>query len=227
MCGRITLTSPAELVAELFGLAAITPLDARYNIAPSQPIATVRADSSTGTRRLHEVRWGLIPSWADDPAIGNRMINARAESLTRKAAFREAFRKRRCLVVADGFYEWRGTGRAKQAFLLRAADRMPFGIAGLWEVWRDREGRGLETATIVTTDANSVMRPIHDRMPVIVPPSSFAAWLDPKLDDTAPLSWLLAARDDGVALEAVPVSNHVNDPRHDDPRCVEEEPVLL
>jgi putative SOS response-associated peptidase YedK len=225
MCGRITLTTPADIVAEVFALAGPVTLQARYNIAPSQPIPTVRADP-LGVRTLHDVRWGLIPAGAPEPAVGNRMINARAESVAARPAFREALRKRRCLVVVDGFYEWRGAGRSKQPYLIRARGGTPFGLAGLWEVWRDADGRRIETATIVTTAANAVVRPIHDRMPVIVPRARYALWLDPGVTDPAMLDGLLGPAEE-PALQAVAVTTHVNDPRNDDPRCLETEPLLF
>src|SRR5687767_290469 len=141
----MTLTTPGDVVAEVFGLAAIPALQRRYNIAPTQPIAAVRVDEKSGARRLDELRWGLVPYWARDPAIGNRLINARGESLSDKAAFQSAIAKRRCLVVVSGFYEWRGKGKSKQPYLLRMRNGLPFGLAGLWDVWRDGEGRKLET----------------------------------------------------------------------------------
>jgi putative SOS response-associated peptidase YedK len=226
MCGRITLTTPAEVVAELFELAGPVALKARYNIAPSQLIPTVRVDERSGARQLCEIRWGLIPSWAADPAIGNRMINARAESLADRSAFREALQKRRCLVVVDGFYEWRGTSKSKQPYLIRARGGAPFALAGLWEVWHDAEGRRIESGTIVTTAANAAMRPIHDRMPVIIPRASYALWMDPGITDPASLAGLLAGTEE-PPLETTPVTTHVNDPRNDDPRCIEAEPLLF
>jgi putative SOS response-associated peptidase YedK len=226
MCGRITLSTPADIVAEFFGLVDIVPLQSRYNIAPSQPLATVRVDIETGARRLFEIRWGLIPPGAKDPVIGNRMINARAETAAHRPAFREALRKRRCLVVADGFYEWRGTGRARQPYLVRLPDGSPFGLAGLWEVWHGPEGRRIESGAILTTGANATLRPIHDRMPVIIPRAGFGLWLDPTAADPQSVAALLAP-DDTLELRAQPVTTHVNDPRNDDPRCIEPQGSLF
>jgi putative SOS response-associated peptidase YedK len=220
MCGRITLTSPAAAVAELFGLAAVPGLEPRYNIAPSQLLAAVRSDERTASRRLDHLRWGLVPYWAKDPAIGNRMINARADSLASKPAFESAFRKRRCLVVVSGFYEWQRAGKHSQPYLLHRRDNAPFALAGLWEVWRDPAGTRLETCAVVTTEANALMRPIHDRMPVILRPEEFAAWLDPATVEPSGLARLLRPANEG-ALEAVPVSTYVNDPRNDGARCIE------
>ena len=223
MCGRITLTSPAEVVAELFGLAAIPALEPRYNIAPTQLVPVVRADERSGQRRLDHLRWGLVPYWAKDPAIGNRMINARADSLRHKPAFESAFRKRRCLVVVSGFYEWQRAEKRSQPYLVRRRDGSPFALAGLWEVWRG-SGTKLETCAVVTTEANAWMSPIHDRMPAIVAPASFAAWLAPHDVDFPDIERLL--RTEADELEAVPVSPYVNDPRNDGARCIEPLTVI-
>jgi putative SOS response-associated peptidase YedK len=162
----------------------------------------------------------LIPAWAKDPSIGNRMINARAETVADKPAFRAAFRRRRCLVPADGYFEWQKTGRAKQPYYIRLADERPFAMAGLWEVWTDpATSQRLESCTVITTDANDLTRPIHDRMPVILPAAEYATWLDPQPPTTETLRDLLRPFDSS-AMRADPVDSHVNNPRNDDPRCV-------
>ncbi len=223
MCGRFTLTTPGEILAEIFELAEVPELSPRYNIAPTQPIATVRLVAEPKVRRLDQLRWGLIPSWAKDPAIGNRMINARAETVSEKPAYRSAFRRRRCLVPADGFYEWRKTGASKQPFLVRKPGGQPFAMAGLWETWKPPGGGDpVESCAIITTDANDFMRPIHNRMPVIVERDAYGLWLDPGTDPAKLRALLRPCAND--ALEAYRVSRHVNDPRNDDPQCVAPAP---
>jgi putative SOS response-associated peptidase YedK len=219
MCGRFTLRAPARLQLDLFRLDAMPELKPRYNIAPSQPIAAVRALPDQPKREVAMLKWGLIPSWAKDPAIGNTLINARSESAATKPSFRSAFKARRCLILADGFYEWQKTKGAKQPFHIQMKSGEPFAFAGLWEHWEDPNGELVESATILTTDANDLMRPIHQRMPVILPPKEFDLWLDPAVKDTAKVAPLLqpfAAE----AMAASPVSTHVNNPRHDDERCL-------
>lgn len=225
MCGRFLLNSPAQVIAEAFGVPEPAELAPRWNIAPGQTIAAVRAPGEArggaGARELAWLRWGLIPAWAKEAPRDARLINARAETAPEKPAFRSAFRTRRCLVPASGFYEWQATGgRAKQPFAIGVAGGGPFAIAGLWEVWRPREGPTVESCTLLTTDANALVRPIHDRMPVILPPESWEPWLDPALRDVERLRPLLRPFPAGQ-MTAVAVSAWVNNPRHDDPRCVE------
>jgi putative SOS response-associated peptidase YedK len=191
-------------------------LSPRYNIAPTQAVAVVRAGE--GGRRLDGLRWGLIPSWAKDEALGDRMINARAETLAEKPAFRSAFRARRCLIVADGFYEWRKVGGRKQPHCIAFRDRRPFGFAGLWERWEGGADGPVESCTIVTTSANEVVAPIHDRMPVILDPMEFTLWLDPGVTDTSRVADLLRPYAPDL-LEAYPVSLLVNNPANDSPAC--------
>jgi len=218
MCGRFTLTTPTEIVAQLFDIASAPSLRPRYNIAPTQDVAAVRRGDDGNTLVL--LRWGLVPSWAKDPAIGNRMINARAETVADKPAFRSALRKRRCLIPADGFYEWRKSGSAKQPYLLRRADDRPFALAGLWERWQHDDSASIESCTILTTTPNDLMRPIHDRMPVILAPDAWGVWLDPATQDPEGLRTLLTPCAEDL-LVAEPVSTYVNSPRNDDPRCRE------
>lgn len=223
MCGRFTLNTSASRLADAFGGAPADYPEARYNIAPSQAVAAVRARPGGSTREAVMLRWGLIPSWAKDPVIGNRMINARAESVADKPSFRAAFRRRRCLVPADGFYEWQKCNGAKQPFCIVRADGAPFAFAGLWEHW-ENAGAGaastVESCTIVTTEANERVAPIHNRMPVILDPADYALWLDPQVADRPILEALLqpCPADD---LAAWPVSTHINSPDYGAPDCVE------
>jgi putative SOS response-associated peptidase YedK len=224
MCGRYTLTSPGDVVAEIFELVDVPPILPRYNMAPTQEAAVVRVVTPGAPRTLDRLRWGLIPTWAQDPAIGNRMINARAESVADKPAYRDSFRHRRCLVLADGFYEWKKLDpKTKQPYLIRRQDRLPFAFAGLWSWWQDRQAAAapaIETFTILTTDPNDLLRPLHDRMPVILDRRDFAAWLDPANRDDAHLRSLLVPAP-VAGWEAVPVSRAVNSPVHDEPDCIE------
>jgi putative SOS response-associated peptidase YedK len=222
MCGRYTLSSPGDALAEVFGLPEVPQIPLRFNIAPTQESAVVRVLRPGEPRRLDLLRWGLVPWWAPDPAIGNRLINARSESAVEKPAFRDSFERRRCLVPADGFYEWKSLGkRLKQPFLIRRPDRRPFAFAGLWSRWRPREGgEPLETYTILTTDADERIGDLHNRMPVILEPAQFDLWLDPAERDPARVLPLLAPGGGGD-LELVPVSTKVNKPENDAPDCVE------
>jgi putative SOS response-associated peptidase YedK len=217
MCGRYSLTTPVEALRSLFHFEQRPNLGPRYNIAPTQDAPVVIEDNG---RRLVTMRWGLVPFFAKDPGIGNRLINARSETAARLPAFRAAFRRRRCLVPADGFYEWRKDGKTKQPFRIVRKDHGPFAMAGLWERWDRDGGEGeLLSFTILTTDANALVAPLHDRMPVILPEAGHAAWLDPA-EDAAPLLVPHAGDD----LEAYPVARHVGNPRHDDPTCIEPLP---
>lgn len=217
MCGRYTLTTPGDVLAPALGLESVPTLTPRWNIAPSQPVAIVRAGGA-GRRELAVVRWGLIPHWAKEAALGERMINARAETLAEKPAFRDSFRRRRCLIPADGFYEWQKSAAGKQPFLIRLRAATPFAFAGLWSSWRDPQGgTALDSCAIVTTTPNELTAPIHDRMPVILPPAAFATWLDP--DATATASAALLVPYPANEMAALAVSKRVNSPAHDDPGC--------
>lgn len=221
MCGRFTLRAPASVIAEQFSLFDLPSLSPRYNIAPTQTVAVVRQVGQAGGagRELVNLRWGLIPHWAKDPAIGNRMINARSESVAEKPAYRTALRRRRCLVAADGFYEWQPGGRRKQPYFIRMKDDRPFGFAGLWETWEGPENSYVESCTIITTDANAIMAPIHHRMPVIVDPKDYGLWLDTSVQDPARLLPLLCPLK-GDVLVAEPVGTRVNSPANDDAACI-------
>lgn len=223
MCGRFTLRAAPEAVAEHFGLAEPPDLSARYNISPGQPVATIRATEG-GQQPVCELRtWGLVPAWAKSPTIGPRMINARAETVAEKPAFRSAFRHRRCLIPADGFYEWASGSKPKQPLHISRGDGALFGFAGLWELWRSHEGRALESCTIITAPANATLRPVHDRMPVILDPADYAAWLDPGPVDALRLRELLApCPEEWLVLRTVGL--RVNDPNNDDPECVAPAP---
>jgi putative SOS response-associated peptidase YedK len=218
MCGRYTLTTPAERLAEEFGFKdSSVELSQSYNVAPTQGVAAVLEEG--GGRYLEVLRWGLIPPWADDPQIGSRMINARSETAPEKPSFRRAFRERRCLIPADGFYEWQRTNGAKQPFYIHMEDGRPFAFAGLWESW-GRGGEGeIRTCTILTTGANAVVGEIHERMPVIVAPDAYDVWLDPA-SERDELTGLLAPYPEDE-MEAYPVSRFVNSPSNNDSRCVE------
>jgi putative SOS response-associated peptidase YedK len=224
MCGRFTLRAPASVVAEQFSVFEVQPWKARYNIAPSQPVAAVRlapggAKAGPG-RELAWLRWGLIPGWADDPKIGNRLINARAETAARLPAFRAAFRQRRCLIVADGFYEWQRAGKRKVPHLIRMRDDRPFGFAGLWEAWEGPDHSAVQSCTVLTTEANELVRPIHDRMPVIVAPQDYERWLDTAAGGLEGLAPLLRPYP-SQQMTAFAVSPLVNSPANDEPGCVE------
>lgn len=220
MCGRYTLTSKGDEVALLFDLSELPPLPPRYNLAPTQEAAVVRVLGAGAPRHLDFLRWGLIPYWAEDRSIGNRMINARSESVADKPAYRWSFRKQRCLIPADGFYEWKKEGKLKQPFHIHRKDRQPFAFAGLWARWKPKDGGDpLDTFTILTTESNATIRPLHDRMPVILPRDQFDLWLDPTVEDRALLEPLLKPFDPD-ALELTPVSRTVNSPANDVPECV-------
>ncbi len=219
MCGRFTLVSPEQAVKELSGEAPAESLGAlspRYNIAPSQQILAIRVGAGGKTEAVR-LRWGLVPSWAKDASIGNRLINARAETVAEKPSFRAAFRARRCLVAADGFFEWHGKGAAKTPHYFRMAGGRPFAMAGLWESWQPADGPSLESCTIITTAANSVVESIHPRMPVILAREQYQAWL--RTDDGGEAGRLLQAYPAGL-METHPVSRAVNSPHNDGPQCI-------
>lgn len=217
MCGRFTLsTSPDALQRAFPGLEPPEDYRPRYNIAPTQSVLALR--SQDGSTRPAWLRWGLVPSWAKDPAIGNRMINARAETVAQKPSFRTAYRQRRCLVLADGFYEWMKVGRAKVPMRIRFADDRPFTIAGLWERWAPDGAEPLETCTLITTAARPDLEEIHPRMPVILDPADRERWLDPEAE-SRDLEGLLKPYP-GQGLEGYAVSTLVNSPANDVPDCL-------
>jgi putative SOS response-associated peptidase YedK len=209
MCGRFAFYSPSEATAALFGASGSLDLEPRYNIAPTQYIAAIRNAEEDG-RELALLRWGLVPFWAKDPSIGNRMINARAETVAEKPAFRAAYKRRRCLVLADGFYEWHRENGGKTPYFISLASEQPFAFAGLWEHWQSKESdESIESATLLTADADDFMAQLHHRMPVILEPDTADRWL---------------AGDDDVVdyaihhspkLKAWPVDRTVNNPKHE------------
>jgi putative SOS response-associated peptidase YedK len=223
MCGRYRLTSKERYIAEHFGLdqneVHWTP---RYNIAPTQEAAIVRQDRKQPKRKFSLMRWGLVPSWAKDISIGFKTINAMCETAAEKAAFREAMRKRRCLVPADGFYEWQKLSKKeKQPYNIGMADDSLFAFAGLWERWSDPAGTALNSFTILTTDANSLVSGIHDRMPVIVKPEDYDLWLDPGMTDPAGVADLLKPFDARL-MKKYPVGTRVGNADNDDPEIIKE-----
>jgi putative SOS response-associated peptidase YedK len=220
MCGRFALFTSPEALARLFGVAEAPALEPRYNIAPTQNIAAVRIAPERKAREWALLRWGLVPFWAADPRIGSRLINARSETAAEKPAFRHAFRLRRCLVPADGFYEWQRLAREKRPYFIRLRERETFAIAGLWEEWRGPEGAAIASCTLLTTEANALMRPLHDRMPAILPPQDYDLWLDPDVQRPEALLPLLKPYP-AEAMIAYPVRPLVNNPANDSPLCVE------
>lgn len=219
MCGRFTLFEADAILSKDFGAPIAFGLTPRYNIAPSQPILAVRTSTGNGGREAVFLRWGLIPHWAKDPSIGNRMINARAETVAEKPSFRDAFRKRRCLVPASGFYEWKKAERKKQPYYIRMKDGHPLAFAGLWERWESTPGETVETCTILTTTPNDLMGQLHDRMPVILSSSDYALWLDSGNTEQDRLKSLLRPYPDRE-MEAFPVGVIVNNPKIDDSSCI-------
>lgn len=220
MCGRLTLRTPMSVLMREFEFQMATPVEflPRYNIAPMQTIAAVLVRG--GQRQCDFFRWGLIPSWAKDTKIAASTINARAETVAEKPAFRSAFKSRRCLILADGYYEWLREGKSKQPYLYEVNEGKPFAIAGLWEMWRGPTGDDapLQTCSVITTEANRLAGQVHDRMPVILHPADYEAWLQPTTEP-ATLKRLLAPFE-ADAMTARPVSQYVNNARHEGAECV-------
>ena len=205
---------------EYFRISGAPPaISPRYNVAPSQEVAAVRVE--TGARHLALLRWGLIPHWADDPKIGHKMINARGETVHRLPSFRGAFRKRRCIIPAGGFFEWLQKGKEKQPYYIYRQDGAPLALAGLWEHWHDEgQRRDMETCSIITTAANTLVGRLHNRMPVILEPEDFRLWLDPEEEAPEKLLPLLHPAEEDV-LEMYPVSSFVNKPQNEGDKCIE------
>ena len=217
MCGRFALLTHAEALIERFGVEEVIKRpEPRYNIAPSQTVTVV---VQRETKQLTEMRWGLIPFWAKDVSIGNRMINARSETVSEKPAFRSAFKKRRCLILADGFYEWQKLNGRKQPVRIQVDGGRPFAIAGLWEHWQSPDGSEIESCTLLTTEPNELLKPVHNRMPVIISPQDYALWLDPGAQHPDELKSLLRPYP-AEHLSFYSVSTHVNNPRNEDPLCI-------
>ena len=215
MCGRFAFYSPSEAAAALFGVAGSVDVKPRYNIAPTQDIVAIRNAEGDG-RELAMLRWGLVPFWAKDPSIGNRMINARAETVAEKPSFRAAYRHRRCIVLADGLYEWQRDGKVKTPYFISLASGEPFAFAALWENWTDKEtGESLQTTTLITTEANEFMKPLHHRMPVVLEANGAGEWL-------AGSNELLDDVDERMPpLQAWPVDRRVNNARNEGEELIE------
>jgi putative SOS response-associated peptidase YedK len=219
MCGRFAFSLDLTALGEAFPwLEPVTELQSSYNIAPTQAVPVVPNDGSAAIKLF---RWGLVPPWADDPSMGNRMINARAETLAEKPSFRNAFRRRRCLILAAGFFEWRkDKGGGKTPMFVRLKSGLPFAFAGLWERWSSKEtGEELLSCTIVTCEPNPLIAEFHHRMPVILPPEVHLAWIDPRERQPQELAGLLAPYP-AEEMEAYPVSKAVNNPRNNSPQCI-------
>ncbi len=225
MCGRFTQTQSPETIAAAFQLNTLPQWKPRYNIAPTQLVAVVLRTANSTERQFQQLRWGLIPSWAKDKAIGSRLINARAETVSEKPSFRAAFKKRRCLILADGFYEWQRQENGKQPFYFQLQSGEPFAFAGLWECWQDQQGNAIApqkhlTCTILTITANALMQSYHHRMPVILNPTDYDCWLDPTLQTPAQLQPLLQPYPSDT-MTAYPVSKMVNKPSNERPECLQ------
>ncbi len=218
MCGRFTIKITVADVVEIFGIDRVAEsFEPSFNVAPGRPVPVVTREEAGNV--LDAYRWGLIPHWAKEAAIGYKMINARAETVAEKPSFRNSFRRKRCLILADGFFEWKKEGSKKVPHYIFVKDRPVFGFAGLWDEWRPEEGEPIRSCTIITTEANTFMKPLHHRMPVILPQDAEAIWLDPTIQDRDGLKGLLNQYD-GDLLEAHPVSTLVNSPKNDDPQCI-------
>jgi len=219
VCGRYRLSRRKQILEKQFA-AVSDDVDwgPRYNIAPTQSVPVIKRSPRSAGRELSLIRWGLVPSWAKDPSKGAAMINARSETAAIKPAFSDALRFRRCLIPADGFYEWQKVGRAKQPYCFEVKRGELFSFAGLWETWNDPNGKALETCSILTTTANALTAPVHDRMPVILDPQGYDLWLDPGTTDTAAISKFLKPFD-AQLMSCFPVSSRVNQPANDDAEC--------
>jgi putative SOS response-associated peptidase YedK len=220
MCGRFRLGKGRQALKEYFGVEADLDWSPRYNIAPTQPIPAVRQNPSKPVRELSLMRWGLIPYWAKDPAIGSTLINARSETAASRPAFDDALQRRRCLIPADGFYEWKKLPKAKQPFCFVLQDESIFAFAGLWDRWRDPHGNPIESCSILTTAPNELLAGVHDRMPVILPPDDYDLWLDPGFKNAQEVSALLKPYPAGL-MRGYPVSTRVNVVDNDDALCGE------
>jgi len=220
MCGRYVYKANHEKTVRQFRVDVMEALRARYNIAPSQPVAAIREDRDRGTRACAILTWGLVPFWAKDPAIAHQLTNARSETAAGKPAFRGPMRHKRCLIPADGFYEWKRIGNHKEPWYFQSADGSMLALAGLWDHWGSPDGSEIESCTILTTAANDDMDPIHHRMPVVIPPEHYDRWLDPTLERSSDVADLLKAPPVNY-LKRHAVSPRVNSTREDDPELIE------
>jgi putative SOS response-associated peptidase YedK len=219
MCGCYRLSRRKQIIEEHFdSVSGDEDWSPRFNIAPTQPIPVIRQNPKEPVRELSLVRWGLIPSWANDSSVAAKMINARSETAGTKPAFRDALKSRRCLIPADGFYEWMRTGKAKQPYCFEVNEGELFAFAGIWDRWRDRNGTTVKTCSILTTTPNAVTSPVHDRMPVILDPDRYDLWLDPGMQNVTAVSELLKPCDARL-MRCYPVSTRVNHVGDDDPEC--------
>lgn len=222
MCARFTLTTPAAELAKLFGFREKPNLPARYNIAPTQDILVVRQPKGAAAPEARMMRWGLVPAWAEDVSLGAKMINARAETVAEKPAYKFAFRTRRALVPMNGMYEWAEIDGRKQPYLIHAPDRAPFAVAAVWESWAGPKAaplpQPLETVSLLTVEANGLVAPVHDRMSAIIEPADYAAWLSPETPAEALLAMLKPLPEEALTMTAV--SDRVNSVKNDDPACI-------
>ena len=217
MCGRFTLSQPINAIASAFNIAQIPPLEPRYNIAPTQLIPSILS-APGGEKQLQMLRWGLIPSWAKDAKISAKLINARAETVSEKPSFKAAFKRRRCLIIADGFYEWQRQEKKKQPYYFRLQNAQLFAFAGLWEQWKSPDEDIINSCTILTTEANDLLRPIHDRMPVILESKNYELWLDSEAQQTQLQQLLRPYQAD--LMTSCTVSTKVNNPKNNTPECI-------
>jgi putative SOS response-associated peptidase YedK len=221
MCGRFSLSQTAEALAQDFHVQTVPEVEPQYNIAPTHMVLAVLYNPDSKKREFKRLHWGLIPSWAKDSKLGSKLINARAETVVEKPAFRSAFKHRRCLIVADGFYEWQQQAGRKQPFYFRLQNQQPFGFAGLWEQWESSAKQSIASCTILTTQPNELVQPFHDRMPVILQQQDYDLWLDPQVQTPEPLQPLLHPYP-ASSMSAYPVSTAVNNPKYNSQECVNE-----
>ena len=224
MCGRFSLTVPERFFSKAFVFKDIPEMQPNFNIPPGVDIWAVRNLTASTDKEIVKLRWGLVPFWAKDPKIGNRMINARSETLSEKPAFRSAFESRRCLIPADGFFEWKRDGKIRIPYFIQRKEREPFAMAGLWEKWESPAGDRLESCTILTTTPNELMNDLHDRMPVILDHNKMDIWLNPEStkNNLQALTVPYPAED----MEAYPVSSLVNSPKNNSPECLQRQEIL-
>ena len=218
MCGRFTLQITKEMIAEIFGVPITQDIQPHYNIAPTQQVAVIRTYPDE-TRHLDFLHWGLIPSWAKDPSIGHKMINARSETAHEKPAFKYAFHHHRCLIPASGFYEWSTDGTKKKPLYIHLKKEIPLAFAGLWDHWKSPAGDVIESCTILTNSSNTLLKPVHDRMPVILDPKDYGLWLNPRISAIESLKYIFEPYPSDK-MEMYPVSDIVNSPRNDTLECI-------
>ncbi|MCP6757510.1 MAG: SOS response-associated peptidase [Fischerella sp. CENA71] len=219
MCGRFTLSVFPEVLSQVFEVEKIPDIKPQYNIAPTQMVLVILYNSENHKREIQQLRWGLIPSWAKDQSMGAKLINARAETVAEKPAFRRAFKYQRCLVVADGFYEWRKQEGKSQPYYFHLLNGKPFAFAGLWEEWQSPEQEQIKSCTILTTQANELLQQVHNRMPVILPQENYDLWLDPQVHDGELLQPLLHPYP-SKTMTSYPVTTLVNSPKNNSPECI-------